>query len=202
VDHSASRGFGTTLIEQSVKGEGGSAQMSVGADGVLWKIVLQLPQPDATDESTSRAPGMITGVSAPQPLNRAMKTPAKLAGWRFLVIEDEPLVALDIAAGLREAGAEVVGSTGSAKEVLDIIEGKALDAALLDGNLHGRPVDEIAAALKRRQVPYLFGYGPESLPRAFRHIAVLPKPFSQQQLIEAAARLVEPRGNVLRLRDN
>jgi PAS domain S-box-containing protein len=198
------RGFGTTLIEQSVKGEGGSAQMSVGADGVLWKIVLPLPQPDAADESTSRAPGMITGVSAPQPLNGAMKTPAKLAGWRFLVIEDEPLVALDISAGLREAGAEVVGPTGSVKEVLDIIEGKALDAALLDGNLHGRPVDDIAAALTRRRVPYLFvtGYGPESLPRAFRHIAVLSKPFSQQQLIEAAARLVEPRGDVVRLRDN
>jgi CheY-like chemotaxis protein len=114
----------------------------------------------------------------------------------------EGITAYDISAGLREAGAEVVGSTGSAKEVLDIIEGKALDAALLDGNLHGRPVDEIAAALKRRQVPYLFGYGPESLPQAFRHISVLPKPFSQQQLIEAAARLVEPRGNVLRLRDN
>jgi CheY-like chemotaxis protein len=78
-----------------------------------------------------------------------------------------------------------------------------LDAALLDGNLHGRPVDDIAAALTRRKVPFLFvtGYGPESLPRAFSRAAILSKPFSQQQLIDAAARLVERRGDVVRLRD-
>jgi CheY-like chemotaxis protein len=112
-------------------------------------------------------------------------------------------VALDIAAGLQEAGAEVVASTGSAKDALHTIESKALDAALLDGNLHGRPVDDIAAALTRRKVPFLFvtGYGPESLPRAFSHAAILSKPFSQQQLIDAAARLVERRGDVVRLRD-
>jgi CheY-like chemotaxis protein len=85
-----------------------------------------------------------------------------------------------------------------------LIGSKELDAALLDGNLHGQPVDEIAAALTRRKVPFLFvtGYEPESLPQAFRHVPVLSKPVRQQQLIEAAARLVERRSDVVRLRDN
>jgi two-component sensor histidine kinase len=42
------QGFGTTLIEQSLKSEGGSARMSVGAGGVVWEIILPLrgqPQP-------------------------------------------------------------------------------------------------------------------------------------------------------------
>jgi len=77
------------------------------------------------------------------------------------VVEDEPLVALDLSAGLQEAGAEVAASTGSASEALNLIDSQPLDAALLDGNLNGRPVDDIAAALTRRKVPYAFvtGYG-------------------------------------------
>ena len=198
-----SRGFGTTLIEQSVKSEGGSARMLVGTDGIRWEITLPLPGPIAGPARASHAPEMIGGVSAPLRARVAKRKPARLAGKRFLVVEDEPLVALDIAAGLQEADAEVVASTGTATEALDRIESEALDAALLDGNLHGQPVDDIAAALTRRNVPFLFvtGYGREGLPRAFSHAAVLSKPFNQQQLIEAAARLIEPRGDVVRLRD-
>jgi PAS domain S-box-containing protein len=198
------RGFGTTLIEQSAKGEGGNARMSVRTDGILWEITLPLPKSIAADARKSRAPEVISSVLASQRTHVAKRTPARLAGRRFLVVEDEPLVALDIAAGLQEAGAEVVASTGSAKEALHTIESKMLDAALLDGNLHGRPVDEIAAALTRRKVPFLFvtGYGRASLPQTFNHAAVLPKPFSQQQLIEAAARLLEWRGDVVRLANN
>ena len=199
-----SRGFGTTLIEQSVKSEGGSARMSVGIDGVLWEVTLPLPEPIATDPSTSPAPEMISSMSTHQRMQVAKKAPGKLAGTRFMVVEDEPLVALDIAAGLEEAGAEVVAATGSAEEALDIIEGKALDAALLDGNLHGSPVGEIAAALTRRKVPFVFvtGYGREGLPQSFRNVVVLSKPFTQQQLIEAAARLIERRGVVVHLRES
>jgi CheY-like chemotaxis protein len=132
----------------------------------------------------------------------AEQEPRKLAGQRFLVVEEEPLVALDIEAGLENAGAEVVASTGSVKQALEIIERKELDAALLDGNLNGRPVDEIAVALTRRKVPFVFvtGYGREGLPQAFRTVAVLFKPFSPHQLIEAAVRLVERRGDVVHLR--
>jgi CheY-like chemotaxis protein len=178
--------------------------MSVGTDGVLWEITLALPRPIVTSATTSRAAEMIRSVSAPQRTHVAMKEPGKLVGKRFLVIEDEPLVALDIAAGLEEAGADVVASTGSIKEALAVIESKVFDAALLDGNLNGRPVDEVAAALTRRKVPFLFvtGYGREDLPAAFRNVAVLSKPFSQQQLIEVTAQLFERRGDVVRLREN
>lgn len=122
----------------------------------------------------------------------------KLAGKRFLVVEDEPLVALDLEAGLEEAGAVVAASTGSASEAFDIIENQALDAALLDGNLNGRPVDDIAAALTRRNVPFAFvtGYGRESLPQAFGSVTLLAKPFGHSQLLEVATQLAERAGAV------
>jgi CheY-like chemotaxis protein len=119
------------------------------------------------------------------------------------VVEDEMLVALALSAGLQDADAEVVASTGSANEALAIIESQRLDGALLDANLKGRPVDDIAAALTRRKVPFVFvtGYGRESLPRAFATAPLLAKPFSQAQLLEAATQLVELGGKVVRLRE-
>jgi two-component SAPR family response regulator len=96
----------------------------------------------------------------------------------------------------------VVASTGTPSQALDIINNKPLDAALLDGNLHGRPVDDIAATLTRCKVPFVFvtGYGRESLPQSFSNVPILSKPFSQQQLLEAASRLVSDGGKVFQLR--
>jgi hypothetical protein len=44
-----SRDFGTTLIEQSAKPEGGSAQMLCEAQGITWEITLPLPSVSSSD---------------------------------------------------------------------------------------------------------------------------------------------------------
>lgn len=190
------RGFGTRLIEQSLKSEGGSARMTIEPGGVLWEITLPLPA-SARDQVISLGQEKQDGRPSEQQVTT--QAPSQLAGRRFLVIEDEPLVALDISAGLEEAGAAVLASTGSVSEALDIIETKDVDAALLDGNLHGQPVDAIAAVLTRRKVPFIFvtGYARDGLPEAFRHVPVLSKPFSQKQVMEAAARLLKRPGSVI-----
>lgn len=82
------------------------------------------------------------------------------------------------------------------------MESSQLNAALLDANLFGDPVDEIAAALTRKGVPFAFvtGYGHSSLPAGFRSADILPKPFTPQQLIEGAAKLAGKRVDVVSLR--
>jgi CheY-like chemotaxis protein len=196
------RGFGTTLIEQSARGEGGQARMLTTADGVAWEITLQLPRPLA-QSAASRSALELVDETLHQQMPVTDKAYGKLAGKHFLVVEDEMLVALALSAGLQDAGAEVVASTGSASEAIAIIESQSLDGALLDANLKGRPVDDIAAALTRRNVPFVFvtGYGRESLPRAFATSRLLAKPFTQAQALEAATQLVERGGNVVRLRE-
>jgi len=198
------RGFGTALIEQSAKGEGGSAQMSVEPEGIVWDIAMPLPQLLASyGAARSKMAATPEEARAPE-VARAAAPPAKsLAGKHLLVIEDEPLLALDLVTHLKDAGATVAGPVGTAATALAIVERTPLDGALLDANLHGRPVDEIAGALTRRRIPFLFvtGYGRESLPRAFGQVAMLAKPFSQQQLLEAAVRLVERSADVVPLRE-
>jgi len=194
----ATRGFGSTLIEQSAKSEGGGARMLATADGIVWEITLPLPRPLAGNEA--RLPSASDSVQqARRQAPRTADMPqGKLAGKRFLVVEDEPLLALELSASLQDAGAEMIASTGSASKAIDIIEGQSLDAALLDGNLNGRPVDDIAAALTRHNVRFAFvsGYGRESLPRAFGTVTLLAKPFSKSQLLDVATQLVERAGAI------
>jgi len=143
------------------------------------------------------------GMTAAVETRVAKPASSRLAGKRLLVVEDESLVALDMIAYLEEAGAEMATPVGTVKEALQTIERDSFDGALLDGNLRGQRVDEIAAALTRRNIPFLFvsGYGRESLPRAFQNAIVVSKPFSPEALVEATARSLQPGADVVRMRE-
>jgi two-component sensor histidine kinase/CheY-like chemotaxis protein len=187
------RGFGTRLIEASAQGAGGAATMSVGADGVRWDVTLPLsadrsPDPGAADPSAPKSAANDQGPA----VSSGRATSASLEGRRILVVEDEPLLAMDITGHLEGAGATVVGPAGNAAAALSLIEQYRFHAALLDANLAGEQVGDIAAALARENIPFVFvsGYDKNSLPKAFEEVELLPKPFSSKQLLDAAARLV------------
>jgi PAS domain S-box-containing protein len=194
-----SPGFGTWLIEKGAKGEGGAAQMLCEAEGVSWDISVPLPQ---TGEAKS-----LSDHTLQQPNQKSGAGPRKqprddaLAGRRFLVVEDEPLIAVNLVDTLKQAGAAQVQNVGTRAEALRVLEERKFDAVLLDANLHGSPVEEIADALSRRNVPFAFvtGYGRSALPAAFQDAPIVSKPFTEQQLLAAASSLVRKGGNVVRL---
>ena len=120
-----------------------------------------------------------------------------LTGKRILVVEDEVVVGLNVISALEEANAIPVGPCCSIDEALEVIEIEKLDAALLDANLRGMSVEEIAAALTRRGIPFAFvtGYGRTSLPVAFQSAPILAKPFTSEVLLGQARKLVSLSGN-------
>jgi PAS domain S-box-containing protein len=187
VEKPSQHGFGITLIEQSARGQGGSASVSWVPDGITWDIFLPLSEGPA-DTTANVASGSGHAVEK----HVATRSSQPLSGRRFLVVEDEPLIGLDIVAALEDAQAQVEGPVGTTEKAIELIEANSLDGVLLDANLHGRPVDEIAALLARRRVPFVFvtGHRQDSLPEGFRHMAILSKPCSPQQVIAAAAQLV------------
>lgn len=179
------RGFGTTVIEQSLASHGGEAVINYEANGLECNISLPLPH-DA--QLHTGAYTRLSGI-LPQRLSRA----SALHGKRILVVDDEPLIAMDVVTSLRDAGCEAAGPASTVEKALALIESTDLDAALLDANLGGRTVDDIAAALTRRNVPFVFmtGYGKDGLPRAFNHVTMISKPFNQQQLLDTIGQLVQ-----------
>jgi CheY-like chemotaxis protein len=131
------------------------------------------------------------------------KPVAKLSGLRFLVFEDESLIALDLMDRLEKAGAAVALPVSTENEALQVIEyGAQFDCALVDANLHGRPVDDIAAALTRCKIPFVFvtGYGQAGLPPSFKHAPVVPKPVNDDQLFDTVTRIAAKPGKVVRLK--
>jgi CheY-like chemotaxis protein len=110
-----------------------------------------------------------------------------LRGRRLLVVEDEYLVAIDLAEALANLGVEVIGPAGSVDEALNFVEtaGAELDAAVLDINLRDDRVFPVAEVLAARGVPFVFttGYDAVAIPNAFVDIPRCEKPVDRGQLI-------------------
>ncbi|MCC5622640.1 hypothetical protein [Nostoc sp. CHAB 5715] len=109
---------------------------------------------------------------------------------RVLVVEDESLLALDIADQLVNAGYDVVGPATSVKMAQRLIGAEGCDAAVLDVNLGNETVDPVAFNLQERGIPFFFlsGNSREQVPAALRDYLWLSKPVSQPMLLEALLR--------------
>jgi CheY-like chemotaxis protein len=111
-----------------------------------------------------------------------------LSGKRVLVVEDEPLIAMDYAAQLREAGADVVGNCATVREALDAVEKSgeaAIDAAVVDFVLADRNSEPLQVALKQRHIPFVVVSAyPRPLVRTDASDRILQKPVSGQALCD------------------
>ncbi len=113
-----------------------------------------------------------------------------MAMVRILIVEDEPIVALNYAAILKEAGYEIVGPIGTINEGLSVIETQDVDGAVLDINLGGASVDSIVTALNARRVPYVFVSGFRAWSHPYRNGATfVEKPCTATELLQAVAAL-------------
>jgi len=180
-------GFGAKLIQQSARSYGGKAEFDFRAKGVHCRIELPLARAERPALSPPRPHESEIGL-----LSSDRADSKVLHGKRFLVVEDEPFVALDICSCLATAGCEVVGPAGALPEAKALIEQDHFDAALLDLNLEGQTSEELARALTHKNIPFAFltGYRRSSLPPAFRDCIMLSKPFGREQLVAVAEALV------------
>ena len=118
---------------------------------------------------------------------------SRLSGKRILVVEDEYLIADDLAAELRRHGAEVVGPVASLPQAMDLAADPApIDVAILDINLREKQAYPLIDRLRARQVQVLIasGYDALAISERYRALPRCEKPASPQRVRQAVAELL------------
>jgi two-component sensor histidine kinase len=115
------RGFGTILIEQSARSEGGKAEQLIEPEGLTWKISIRLLKTEARHVADADALRLVRPQS-PQPHAFIPNPVAPFADLRFLVVEEESLIALDLVDTLEKLGAEEATAVSTETDCLDLLE--------------------------------------------------------------------------------
>jgi two-component system, response regulator PdtaR len=122
------------------------------------------------------------------------KPPPRPDGRLVLVVEDEFLIALDLALLLQEHGWRVLGPAATVAEALRLLADERPDVALLDLNLRGEPVTPVAEELRARGVPFVLASAYDSrgltMVAALAEVPNLGKPTDERRLLAALAQAV------------
>lgn len=118
-----------------------------------------------------------------------------LSGLRVLVVEDEPLIAMDLAHSLVAAGLIVVGPLLTLDEALGAAAEVEADIALLDVSLGGKPVWPVAQILAVRGMPIVLitAHLTLDLPGSFALLPKLGKPTSVSTMLDVIAEVLHSR---------
>jgi CheY-like chemotaxis protein len=176
-------GFGSKVVEASIKGQlRGSIERDWRAKGLLCRIRF----PSEHFMAPERAADGREGAEAP-PVDAKV-----IRGRRILVLEDEPLIAMMTSQLVKELDGSVIGPFASVSEANGALSAP-LDAALLDVNVGGELVYDLAAELRRRGAPIIFvtGYHAGAIEPRFADAPVLTKPVEREELAAALARALD-----------
>jgi len=113
---------------------------------------------------------------------------------KILVVENEAIVAMEIAHELEKGGHTVIGPAASVSLALRLLKSDAPDAAILDIWLGKETSAAVAAALLAASIPFivLSAHPPDIQPLIFRSGQWLMKPHAELALLEAITALGEP----------
>jgi DNA-binding response OmpR family regulator len=111
---------------------------------------------------------------------------------RILIVDDEPMIAIDLESVLLDAGFEIAGIAGNLEKALSIVESGVFDVAIIDANLNGVSAAPIAVAMAARGLPFLVlsGYALEQLDKALRAGGYLQKPANPAQIVKVLNQMV------------
>ena len=116
---------------------------------------------------------------------------------KVLVVEDEALIAMEIAHALRKADFEVLGPARAVAQALSLIEETGCDAAVLDINLSGETSEPVARKLVADGTRFvtLSGYSPTQHPPVFDGVPALSKPLRATLLVAEIKRCLASKEN-------
>jgi PAS domain S-box-containing protein len=158
------KGYGTRIILASVVQQlGGTAKFDWQSTGLQFTMSIglskKLPGGEADFPSISHAS-------------------ASGKDRHVLVVEDEALVGMMMREFLTELGFPVVGPFSKAAPAIEAVKRERILAAVLDVNLGGEMIYDLADELTGRGIPIVFvtGYGSDAIDARFASVPILQKP--------------------------
>lgn len=112
-----------------------------------------------------------------------------LEGRAILIVEDEPLIVMDIATALEHTGASLT-STTSVKHALLLVEHDGIAGAILDHSLEDGTSSALCMLLTKRGVPFIIYSGFPHVDGPCKGAPHLEKPASDSQLVAAVERMI------------
>ncbi len=169
------RGFGSVVVEQMASVSlGATAELEYKEQGLVWRLLAP----------TERA---IHGEPKGTALSSQASTGHTTDRKRILIVDDDSMLALDLAERLRTAGFEPLGPAHTVEQALSLLAKHGCDCAVLDINLGDETSEAIAHKLQSLDAPFitLSGYSHTQKPAIFDNVAHLSKPVNTRDLIQA-----------------
>lgn len=112
---------------------------------------------------------------------------------RILLLEDEPLIGMELSALVEEQGYQAVGPAATCDRALALLKANQVHAALLDAIVGSERCDVVADALNKRGVSWALvtGYDSEELRDRFRGVPLLTKPFAEDAIADVLRTLLQ-----------
>ena len=112
-----------------------------------------------------------------------------LNGASILIVEDEPLIVLDMTMAFEASGAHLT-TTNTVKHAKLLVEHDGLSAAILDHALPDGDSTSICTRLKERGIPFMIYTGFPAFDGPCKGAPHLAKPASHAQLLDAMEALI------------
>jgi CheY-like chemotaxis protein len=177
-----SKGFGSTVVFDLVRSNlEGEVEFEFAPTGVNWRLRCSAAKVLEHNDVSSIQAQSPQGVRLTRSINP-----------RVLVVEDEGLIALEIAQVLTDAGFKVVGPARSVMPALALLEREGCDAAVLDVNLGDETSEAVAKTLRAARTPFitLSGYSRSQHPSVFAGAPALFKPLRSELLVAELRRCI------------
>jgi CheY-like chemotaxis protein len=117
-----------------------------------------------------------------------------LEGCTILVVEDEPIVALNLAFTIEDLGGRVAGPVSTVAEAFALVPLIQASGAVLDARLADRDVTPLAIDLVERGIPFVVHSGtglPDALARTHPGLRVIMKPATSEKVLSELKALMD-----------
>ena len=118
-------------------------------------------------------------------------------GLTILIVEDEPVIGLNLAFTVEDLGGRVAGPVPTVAEALKLLPDIQASGAVLDARLADRDVTPLAVDLAARGIPFVVHSGtglPDALVQTLPDLPVIMKPASSVTVLRELAERIEKAG--------